>query len=88
MAAVTSPPSPGIPRVLDVREPERLARIPVWVSTAGLLVVLTAISAYVRTRYLTGQFWEDEAITTGIASHSLSAIPVVIASSSQNWPPM
>ncbi|MBV9366727.1 MAG: glycosyltransferase family 39 protein [Solirubrobacterales bacterium] len=78
MAAVTSPPSRGIPRVLDVREPERLARIPVWASTAGLLVVLMAISAYLRTRYITGQFWEDEAITTGIASHSLSAIPGVL----------
>ena len=61
-----------------MREPERLARIPVWASTAALLVVLTAISAYVRTRYITGQFWEDEAITTGIASHSLSAIPGVL----------
>ena len=37
-----------------------------------------AISAYLRTRYITGQFWEDEAITTGIASHSLSAIPGVM----------
>ena len=78
MAAVTSPPSRGIPRVPDVREPERLARIPVWASTAGLLVVLTAISAYLRTHYITGQFWEDEAITTGIASHSLGAIPGVL----------
>ena len=25
-----------------------------------------------------GQFWEDEAITTGIASHSLSAIPGIL----------
>ena len=86
MAAVTSPPSRGIPRVLDVREPERLARIPLWVSSAGLLVVLVAISAYLRTRYIGGQFWEDEAITTGIALSECEAIPVVIASSSQNCP--
>jgi hypothetical protein len=52
--------------------------MPIWVSTAAILVVLTAISAYLRTRYITGQFWEDEAITTGIASHSLSAIPGVL----------
>jgi mannosyltransferase len=75
--AVSAPPR-GIPRVLDVREPKLLQRVPVWASTAAILIVLTAISAYVRTRYLPGQFWEDEAITTGIASHSLSAIPGVL----------
>src|SRR5437764_13835387 len=37
-----------------------------------------AASAYIRTRYISGQFWMDEAITTGIASHSLSAIPGVL----------
>ena len=31
-----------------------------------------------RTRYLSGQFWMDEAITTGISSHSLSAIPGIL----------
>lgn len=80
MATVTAPPG-GIPRVADVRQPKRLERIPVWASTTVVLVVLTAVSAYVRTRYLSapvGQFWEDEAITTGIASHSLSAIPGVL----------
>lgn len=77
MAAVTSPPR-GIPRVLDVREPERLARLPVWLTSGALLVVLMAISAYLRTHFITGQFWEDEAITTGIASHSLGAIPGVL----------
>ena len=38
-------------------------------------MVLLAASAYMRTRYISVQFWMDEAITTGIASHSLSAIP-------------
>jgi mannosyltransferase len=61
-----------------VREPKLLKRVPIWASTAAILVVLTAISAYLRTHYITGQFWEDEAITTGIASHSLSAIPGVL----------
>jgi mannosyltransferase len=75
--AVSAPPR-GIPRVLDVREPKLLQPVPTWASTAAILIVLTAISAYVRTRYITGQFWEDEAITTGIASHSLSAIPGVL----------
>jgi hypothetical protein len=75
--AVSAPPR-GIPKVLDVREPAVLKRVPVWASTAAILIVLTAISAYLRTHYITGQFWEDEAITTGIASHSLSAIPGVL----------
>jgi mannosyltransferase len=75
--AVSAPPR-GIPRVLDVREPKLLQRVPVWASTAAILIVLTAISAYLRTKYVTGQYWEDEAITTGIASHSLSAIPGVL----------
>jgi mannosyltransferase len=74
MTSVAAPPR-GIPRVVEVHEPKWLERIPTWASTAGLLVVLMAISAFLRTRYITGQFWEDEAITTGIASHSLSAIP-------------
>jgi mannosyltransferase len=75
--AVSAPPR-GIPRVLDVREPKLLQRVPTWASTAAILIVLMAISAYLRTKYITGQFWEDEAITTGIASHSLSAIPGVL----------
>jgi mannosyltransferase len=80
MATVTAPPG-GIPHVADVRQPKRLERVPVWASTGAVLIVLMAISAYVRTRYLSapvGQFWEDEAITTGIASHSLSAIPGIL----------
>jgi mannosyltransferase len=77
VATVSAPPK-GIPRVKDVRPPGWLERVPVWASTAAVLVVLTAISAYIRTHYISGQFWEDEAITTGIASHSLSAIPGVL----------
>jgi mannosyltransferase len=80
MATVTAPPG-GIPRIADVPAPKRLERIPVWLSTTLFLIVLMAISAFIRTRYLSapiGQFWEDEAITTGIASHSLSAIPGIL----------
>jgi len=78
MATVTAPAPRGVPRVVDVREPKWLERIPVWASTTGLLIVLMAISAVVRTRYIHGQFWEDEAITTGIASHPLTEIPGVL----------
>jgi mannosyltransferase len=80
VATVTAPPG-GIPPVLDVPTPKRLERIPVWLSTTIFLIVLMAISAFIRSRYLSapvGQFWEDEAITTGIASHSLSAIPGIL----------
>jgi hypothetical protein len=40
-----------------------------------VLVVLVAISGYLRSKFIGGQFWMDEAITTGIASHPLTAIP-------------
>jgi mannosyltransferase len=75
---VDAPPVRGVPRVVDVHEPRWLERIPTWASAGGLLIVLTAISAFIRTRYISGQLWEDEAITVGIASHSLSAIPGVL----------
>ena len=69
------PPSPTIPRVMDVREPRWLERYPVWLTTTAFMIVLVGVSAFIRTRYISGQFWMDEAITTGIASHPLSAIP-------------
>jgi len=80
MATVTAPPG-GIPRVTDFKTPKRLERIPVWLSTTLFVLILMALSAFIRTRYIggsVGQFWEDEAITTGIASHSLSAIPGIM----------
>jgi hypothetical protein len=77
MAAVAAP-ARAIPKVVDVREPKWLDRMPTWASTGGVLILLIAISAFIRTRYITGQFWMDEGITTGISSHSLSAIPGVL----------
>ncbi len=41
-------------------------------------MVLLAASAYLRTRFIGGQFWMDEAITTGISSHSLGAVPGIL----------
>ena len=78
MAAVTAPPTPGIPQVRSVREPKWLERVPGWASATALLVVVMAISAVLRTHFISGQFWEDEAITTGIASHPLSQIPGIL----------
>ncbi len=78
MATVTTSPSRRIPRVGDVRAPDWFERIPFWARAAGLLVIVTAISAYLRTRFIGGQFWMDEAITTGIASHPVSQIPGIL----------
>jgi hypothetical protein len=42
------------------------------------LVVLVAVSAYVRTRAIGGSFWMDEGLSVGISSHALTAIPGVL----------
>src|SRR5579884_1306472 len=77
-ATVTPTESPAVPEALDAPRPGWSERIPTWVGAGALLVVLLAFSAYLRTRLISGQFWMDEAITTGIASHPLSQIPGVL----------
>src|SRR5579884_3884032 len=75
-ATVTEePPVRSVPRVFDVKQPSWLERYPTWAVTGAFLLLLMIISALIRTRYISGQFWMDEAITTGIASHPLSQIP-------------
>jgi mannosyltransferase len=64
-----------IPPVPDFSAPGWFERLPDWLGTGGALVVLMAVSAFIRTRYLGGELWMDEANTVGIASHPLSAIP-------------
>ncbi len=79
--AVATPPrhtARETARRFDVRTPDWLDRIPTWASMGAVLIVLMGISAYMRTRYISGQFWMDEALSVGIASHSLSAIPGVL----------
>ncbi|HEY2439486.1 MAG TPA: glycosyltransferase family 39 protein [Solirubrobacteraceae bacterium] len=83
MATVTAPQpgvgSPGPPRPDSVSIlPERLQRVPVWVWISGGLIALMALSALLRSRYIGGQYWMDEAITTGISLHPLNAIPGVL----------
>ncbi|MGO9974265.1 MAG: glycosyltransferase family 39 protein [Solirubrobacteraceae bacterium] len=77
MAATVAAPARRGP---DVRRgvPDWALRIPLWVPITGLLVALIAVSAVLRTRYIGGQFWMDEALAVGISSHSLSAIPGVL----------
>jgi len=58
--------------------PARLAGVPAWLWIGGGLIALMALSAFLRSRYLGGQYWMDEAITTGISLHKLSAIPGVL----------
>jgi mannosyltransferase len=66
------------PAVRDVSAPEWFERLPRRVSTGGVLLILIAISTVIRTRYISGQFWSEEAIATGVASHPLSAIPGIL----------
>jgi mannosyltransferase len=66
------------PQVRDFSAPRWFERLPAWLSTGGILVILVAISAVLRTRYISGQFWSDEAVAVGVASHPLSAIPGIL----------
>jgi mannosyltransferase len=76
VATVTAPRR-SLPN-FEIRVPSRLARIPIWLTIGGVLVLATVISAVLRSRYLSGQFWMDEALSVGISSHSLSSIPTVL----------
>jgi mannosyltransferase len=84
MAAVTAPEHPGLAPPEERRAgsaprlPGRLERIPMWLWIGGGLVLLMALSAFMRSRYLSGQYWMDEAITTGVALHPLDQIPGVL----------
>jgi uncharacterized membrane protein len=56
----------------------RWSRLPTWAQVASVLTLLVLISAFIRTRFIGGQFWMDEALSVGIASHNLAAIPGVL----------
>ncbi len=81
MSATTLTPAERPTRIVrdyKLWMPAWLARWPVWLRVTIFLVLLTAISAVIRTRELSGQYWMDEAIAVGISSHSLTAIPGVL----------
>ncbi|MGO9751149.1 MAG: glycosyltransferase family 39 protein [Solirubrobacteraceae bacterium] len=77
MTATVAAPQRADP---DIRRlvPDWILRLPLWVRVTAFLLVLIGVSLYLRTRYLGGQFWMDEALAVGISSHSLSAIPGVL----------
>lgn len=87
MATVTAPqpglsgpePTPGERLTERVDRVRRWAAgVPIWLWWTGGLIALVALSAYMRSRYLSNQFWMDEGITTGISLHPLGAIPHVL----------
>jgi hypothetical protein len=67
-----------VPPIRDVHPPAWFERLPRRVGAGGVLLVLVAISALLRTRALGGELWFNEATATGIASHSLSELPGVL----------
>ena len=67
-----------LPPIRDYRAPERFERLPRGVGTGLVLMFLIAISAYIRAHYLNGAFWEEEAGSVGIATHSLTQIPGIL----------
>jgi mannosyltransferase len=76
--ATVAPPRPIIPDIPEARTPAWLQRIPPRAATAGVLLILVAVSIYMRTRIINGQFWMDEGLSAGISSHSLTSIPGVL----------
>ncbi len=70
--------------------PRWFKALPGWVRIALILLILVAVSVWVRSHNIGGQFWMDEAIATGISTHSLSAIPGSCATTARRrsitWP--
>jgi mannosyltransferase len=79
MATTVAPPPPrrSLPN-FEVRQPGWLERQPTALVTGGVLALLTVLSVFLRSRYASGQFWMDEALSVGISSHSLTSIPGVL----------
>ncbi|HEX5193505.1 MAG TPA: glycosyltransferase family 39 protein [Solirubrobacteraceae bacterium] len=76
MSTATRPHRPlsqviGVPSIREVHAPAWFNRLPTWLTTGGIVVVLMAISLVLRTRQLSGQLWFNEGIAVGVAQHSL-----------------
>lgn len=80
-ATAPSPHRPGswrslldVPEMVDVRAPRWFERLPRAVSTGGVLVLLLAISAFLRTRTIGGELWFQEAGAIGLATRPLGSL--------------
>jgi mannosyltransferase len=67
-----------VPPIREVHPPAWFERYPRRLTTAAILLGLLLISAFLRTRQLSGQLWFDEAGAVGIASHTLGQLPGVV----------
>jgi hypothetical protein len=67
-----------VPSIREVHAPKWFQRLPPWLSIGGTLVILALLSAFIRTRTVSGQYWFNEAIATGVASHPLSDLPGLV----------
>lgn len=76
--ASSGEPTPGIIREYRVWLPGWVRTLPTWVRVGAVLLLLLAVSVWIRSRYVGGEFWMDEAIAVGISSHPLSAIPGIL----------
>jgi mannosyltransferase len=74
-----------VPPIRDVQPPHWFQRLPRRVGTGGVLLFLVVVSVVLRTRTIGGQLWFNEAVATGVASHSLSALPGVLRQAG-SWP--
>ncbi len=78
MSITTETTDSSLIREYRIRLPRVLRALPEWARVGGILLLLCAAAVYIRSRYVGGQFWMDEGITVGIASHSLTAIPGIM----------
>jgi mannosyltransferase len=77
-----TPPRPlpsllEVPEIADVRTPRRLAQLGrrgQILTTAVVLAFLLVVSAFIRSRTLTGQLWFNEAGAIGLASQPLGSL--------------
>jgi mannosyltransferase len=75
MATVTAPATKTRPWEGELRLPAALARVPTWLWVGAFTLALLGASAAIRTYFISGQLWMDEAITIGISSHPLGQVP-------------
>jgi hypothetical protein len=77
MTTATPPRLPSlleVPEIVDVRAPRWFTRLPRWATTGGVLVLLLAASAFIRTRTLSGELWFGEAGAVGLATQPLGSL--------------